>query len=108
MLSASASHRRVEPSISVNRNVITPGGAGTPAESHNEPGFHLEHHRTTQTTDHEAGRRRPRRLRWQLWIDVVLGARSRWKYDCWRPIVRPTTLADSPISADHRSAFART
>src|SRR6202044_3954779 len=39
--SASASHRRVEPSTSVNRNVTTPegaaaaGGADTPAESHN-------------------------------------------------------------------------
>src|SRR6516164_11025699 len=40
---ASASHRRVEPSTSVNRNVTTPegaaaaGGADTPAESH-KPG----------------------------------------------------------------------
>jgi hypothetical protein len=38
--SASASHRRVEPSTSVNKNVTTPegaaaGGADTPAESHN-------------------------------------------------------------------------
>ena len=38
--SASASHRRVEPSTSVNRNVTTPEGAAarsadTPAESHN-------------------------------------------------------------------------
>jgi len=37
---ASVSHRRVEPSTSVNKNVTTPegaaaGGAGTPAESHN-------------------------------------------------------------------------
>src|SRR5271165_2264875 len=37
---ASASHRRVEPSTSVNKNVTTPegaaaGGADTPAESHN-------------------------------------------------------------------------
>jgi hypothetical protein len=39
--SASASHRRVEPSISVNRNVTTPEGgtpADTPAESHNRRG----------------------------------------------------------------------
>ncbi len=40
--SASASHRRVEPSTSVNRNVTTPEGAAarsadTPAESHNRP-----------------------------------------------------------------------
>ena len=40
MPSASASHRRVEPSTSVNRNVTTPegaaaAGADTPAESHN-------------------------------------------------------------------------
>ena len=35
--SASASHRRVEPSTSVNRNVTTPEGAGTSAECHNEP-----------------------------------------------------------------------
>src|SRR6202161_2271035 len=34
--SASASHRRVEPSTSVNRNVTTPEGAGTSAESHNK------------------------------------------------------------------------
>jgi hypothetical protein len=38
--SASASHRRVEPSTSVNKNVTTPegaaaAGADTPAESHN-------------------------------------------------------------------------
>ena len=38
--SASASHRRVEPSTSVNKNVTTPAGAAarsadTPAESHN-------------------------------------------------------------------------
>ena len=33
--SASASHRRVEPSTSVNRNVTTPEGAATSAESHN-------------------------------------------------------------------------
>src|SRR6202044_4193247 len=52
MPSASASHRRVEPSTSVNRNVTTPEGAGTSAECHNKPCFHLEHHRTTQTTDH--------------------------------------------------------
>ncbi|HVQ52020.1 MAG TPA: hypothetical protein VMS92_18410, partial [Mycobacterium sp.] len=37
---ASASHRRVEPSMSVNKNVTTPEGAAarsadTPAESHN-------------------------------------------------------------------------
>ena len=32
---ASASHRRVEPSTSVNRNVTTPEGAGTPAQCHN-------------------------------------------------------------------------
>ena len=42
MPSASASHRRVEPSTSVNRNVTTPEGAAarsadTPAESHNRP-----------------------------------------------------------------------
>jgi hypothetical protein len=40
--SASASHRRVEPSTSVNKNVTTPEGAATaaadtPAESHNRP-----------------------------------------------------------------------
>ena len=40
MPSASASHRRVEPSTSVNKNVTTPegaaaAGADTPAESHN-------------------------------------------------------------------------
>ena len=40
--SASASHRRVEPSTSVKRNVTTPegaaaAGADTPAESHNRP-----------------------------------------------------------------------
>ena len=40
--SASDSHRRVEPSTSVNRNVTTPEGAAaaaadTPAESHNRP-----------------------------------------------------------------------
>src|SRR5262249_45428396 len=39
---ASASHRRVEPSTSVNRKVTTPEGAAaaaadTPAESHNRP-----------------------------------------------------------------------
>ena len=39
MPSASASHRRVEPSTSVNKNVTTPegaavAGADTPAESH--------------------------------------------------------------------------
>jgi hypothetical protein len=37
MPSASASHRRVEPSTSVNRNVTTPEGAGTSAECHNGP-----------------------------------------------------------------------
>src|ERR1700761_3119700 len=36
MASASASHRRVEPSTSVNKNVTTPEGAGTSAECHNE------------------------------------------------------------------------
>jgi hypothetical protein len=38
--SASASHRRVDPSTSVNKNVTTPEGAvaaDTPAESHNRP-----------------------------------------------------------------------
>jgi hypothetical protein len=40
--SASASHRRVEPSTSVNRNVTTPdgaapGGADTLGDSHNRP-----------------------------------------------------------------------
>ena len=40
MLSASASHRRVEPSTSVNKNVTTPegavaAGADTPAQCHN-------------------------------------------------------------------------
>ena len=46
--SASASHRRVEPSTSVNRNVTTPEGAAarsadTPAESHNRhaPTWHI-------------------------------------------------------------------
>src|ERR1700722_12447744 len=34
--SASASHRRVDPSTSVNKNVTTPEGAGTCAECHNE------------------------------------------------------------------------
>jgi hypothetical protein len=34
MVSASDSHRRVEPSMSVNRNVTTPDGADTQAESH--------------------------------------------------------------------------
>src|SRR6516162_1297836 len=43
MPSASASHRRVEPSTSVNKNVTTPdgaadGGADNPAESHNRRG----------------------------------------------------------------------
>ena len=46
--SASASHRRVDPSISVNKNVTTPKGAparsaDTPAESHNRhaPTWHF-------------------------------------------------------------------
>ena len=43
--SASASHRRVEPSTSVNKNVTTPEGADTSAECHNEPCFHFEQHR---------------------------------------------------------------
>src|ERR1700692_2436910 len=37
--SASASHRRVEPSTSVNKNVTTPEAAGTSAESHIQPCF---------------------------------------------------------------------
>src|SRR6202044_409096 len=61
--SASASHRRVEPSTSVNRNVTTPEGAGTSAECHNEPCFHTS--QDDQTTDHEAGPGRPRRLRYR-------------------------------------------
>src|ERR1700753_1153713 len=75
MLSASASHRRVEPSTSVNTNVITPEGAGTPAECHNKPPS-TSNIQDDPDSRSEARRRRPRGLRWRLWIDVVLGARS--------------------------------
>src|ERR1700686_4865233 len=54
--SASASHRRVEPSTSVNKNVTTPEGAaaaggGTYAESHNRhaPTSHIGGIRTADT-----------------------------------------------------------
>jgi hypothetical protein len=56
---ASASHRRVEPSMSVNKNVTTPEGAAsqsadTPAESHNRhaPTWHfagIRHRLVTKT-----------------------------------------------------------
>ena len=64
MSSASASHRRVEPSTSVNKNVTTPEGAAaaaadTPAESHNRPapttrigGNYRAEHRTLADSQH--------------------------------------------------------
>ena len=59
--SALASHRRVEPSISVNRNVTTPDG-GTPADTrtgcHTQPSSRLEPRLTFQTLVCRAGARR--------------------------------------------------
>jgi hypothetical protein len=77
--SASASHRRVEPSTSVNRNVTTPegaaaGGADTPAECHNRDGLTLNIVRIRQRHPRLSGRSAdPRRS---------ISRRRRWHGEC--------------------------
>jgi hypothetical protein len=85
--SASASHRRVEPSTSVDRNVTTPkgaaaGGADTPAESHNRhaPTSHIGRIRPRTPTPRGTAQRATARDRTGDKADVGWREVTR----CWR------------------------